>query len=140
MSFEGVHRVAPPPDASFTAYWDGVREGVIVLWRCADCQYTQVFPPDLCRSCHGSKLDRVEASGRATLYTYTVVWRAPSLSWASAVPYAIALVDLAEGPRLMTNLVDCAPADISIGMPVEVRFDRIDDSFSLPVFHPAAAP
>jgi uncharacterized protein len=140
MSFEGVERIAPQPDASFAAYWDGVREGVLVLWRCADCQQTQIFPSDLCRGCHGSKLDRVEASGRATVYTYTVVRRAPSPNWAAAVPYAIALVDLAEGPRLMTNLVDCAPDDISIGMAVQVQFDRIDETFSLPFFRPAAAP
>lgn len=81
----------------------------------------------------------VKASGRATAYTYAVVWRAPTPHWSSAVPYVIALVDLDEGPRLMTNLVDCDPDSISLGMPVEVRFDQVDDSFRIPVFRLASA-
>ena len=74
-------------------------------------------------------------SGRATVHAFTVVHRAPDPS--GAVPYVVALVDLVEGARVMTNLVDVDPGDVRIGLAVEVRFRRLDGGIALPVFGPA---
>ena len=78
----------------------------------------------------------MEAGGRGTVYSYTVIRQNFSRSFRHLIPYVVALVDLEEGPRLMTNIVGCEPADVSVGMPVQVRFERVSDDASLPVFTP----
>lgn len=78
-----------------------------------------------------------EASGKATLYTYSVVHRNDLPPFADLVPYVTAIVDLAEGPRLMTRIVDCALGDVYIGMDLQVVFESLDDTISIPLFRPA---
>jgi uncharacterized OB-fold protein len=76
-------------------------------------------------------------SGKGSVYTYTVAYRPPHPVFAAQCPMVIAVVELAEGPRLITNIVNCEPANVEVGMPVEVAFESIDDSdITLPVFKP----
>jgi len=79
-------------------------------------------------------LEWLPSSGRGVLYSFSVVTRASEAG--IATPYVLALVDLEEGPRLMTHLVDCPIGHISIGMPVTVRFTSVSDAIALPVFAP----
>jgi uncharacterized OB-fold protein len=76
----------------------------------------------------------VEVSGRGTVYSYTVIRQNFSRSFKHLIPYVVALVDLAEGPRLMTNVVGCDPRDVRIGAPVQVRFEPVSDEVALPLF------
>jgi hypothetical protein len=87
--------------------------------------------------CWSERVEWEDASGRASLYTYSVVYVNDLPPFAARVPYVAAIVDLAEGPRMMTNVVDCEFDELEIGMPLEVTFRQETDEVTLPVFRPA---
>ena len=76
----------------------------------------------------------IEASGRGSVYSYTIIRQNPSRSFRHLLPLVVGLVDLAEGPRLMTNIVDCQPDEVRIGAAVQVRFEPVSDQAALPLF------
>lgn len=129
-----------PPTSELTApYWDAARRGELVVQRCEACE-ARPFPPRArCPRCGAGALAWAPVSGRGTVYSYTVARRAPHPVFAGQLPLVVAIVELAEGPRLVTNVVGCDPAEVTVGMAVEVAFEPIDDSeMSLPVFTPRA--
>ena len=117
-------------------FWDGVAEGRLLLQRCADCDAIRHPPRPMCPRCRSLEWDTVEASGRGTVYSF-VMPRHPQLPWFDD-GYIVALVELEEGTRLVTNLVDVMPEAVQIGMPVHVRFDEFDGGLVLPMFAPEA--
>ena len=133
---EIIERPQPVPDAATGPYWAAANEGRLVMPHCKDCGKYHFYPHPLCPHCNSAALDWVAVSGRGTLYSFTVVHRAPSKAFAGDVPYVVAVVELAEGPRLMSNLTGCAPEAAKIGMPVKVAFRKLAESVTLPVFEP----
>ena len=130
-------RPIPVPDPATAPYWQGARDGRLRLPRCTDCGKAHFYPRAICPHCRSASLEWVDATGSGSIYSYTVVQRAPSPAFAADVPYAVAIVALDEGPHMMTNIVDAAPDTIRIGMKVRARFLALDDHTSLPVFEPA---
>ena len=126
----------PTPDAATGPYWVAAHEGRFVMPRCNDCGKYHFYPHPLCPHCSSAKLEWVAVSGCGKLYSYTVVHRAPSKAFADEVPYVVAVVELDEGPRLMSNLSNCAPDAARIGMPLKVAFRKLSESVTLPVFEP----
>ncbi len=100
---------------------------------------TRPFPPRAnCPSCGAPSLSWSRVSGRATVYSYTVAHRPPHPAFAAQLPLVVAIVELEEGPRLVTNIVGCDPADVEVGMAVEATFEPIDETdMVLPVFTPS---
>ena len=133
---EIIERPMPTPDAATGPYWAAAHEGRFVMPRCNDCGKYHFYPHPLCPHCNSAKLEWVEVSGRGKLYSYTVVHRAPSKAFADEVPYVVAVVELEEGPRLMSNLKGCAPEAAKIGMSLKVAFRKLSESVTLPVFEP----
>lgn len=133
-------RPIPVPDPSTAPYWQGARAGRLLLPRCLDCGQAHFYPKSICPFCRSARLDWLEAAGTGTVYSFTLVNRAPSPAFAGAVPYAVALVALDEGPHLMSNIVDCASDAVRIGMKVRARFLDLDDTTGLPVFVPVPNP
>lgn len=127
-------RPMPPIDATTRPYWEAATRGELLLKRCADCGRTHFYPRTICPHCLSDRVDWVRASGQGTIYSFTVVHRAPDPSLADRVPYVVALVELEEGPRMMSNVVDCDPGAVSVGAAVEVRFEERAPDLSLPVF------
>jgi uncharacterized OB-fold protein/acyl dehydratase len=119
-------------------FWEGVERGELLIQRCSGCGELRHPPRPMCPRCRSLDWDTVRSSGRGTVHTY-VVPHHPRLP-AFSERYVVALVDLEEGTRLVTNLVDVAPEDVRIGMAVELRCTRVDDELVLPLFRPAAAP
>ncbi|HXX46692.1 MAG TPA: OB-fold domain-containing protein [Myxococcota bacterium] len=131
-----ARRPKPVPTPETRHYWDGARAGELRLQRCRACTRAYFPPRPFCPRCASGDTEVFSASGRATLYSYVIHERpAPGFD----PPYAIAVVALEEGPRMMTNLVDVAqtPEALVLDMPLEVRFQKLDDEISLPVFAPA---
>ena len=130
-------RLIPPTSPTTQPYWDGAARGELMLQKCAACG-AQPFPPCAnCAACGSAELAWQAATGRGTVYTFTVSYRPPHPIFRDQCPMVIAVVELAEGPRLMTNIIQCDPEEVSVGMPVEVVFEQIDDSETvLPVFKP----
>ena len=127
----------PRPTALSRPHWDGCREGVLRVQRCAACGSYEFIPQAVCTKCQAGKLEWVESSGRGSVYSHTTVYRPPRPEFDA--PYVVAIVEIEEQPslRLMTNIVDCEPDEVSIGMPVEVVFeDAGEDDIFLPLFRP----
>ena len=125
----------PTPNAESQAFWDACADGRLTLARCSACDAVQFPPQDSCTACGASTGEPSEASGRGTVFTFTVNHRAPGPAFAERAPYVIALIDLEEGPRLMMNVINCAPEDVTIGMAVRVTFEKRGD-MALPQAEP----
>jgi uncharacterized OB-fold protein len=129
-------RPKPVPTPETRHYWEGARAGELRLQRCRACAKAYFPPRPFCPRCASGDTEVFRASGRAKLHSYVIHHRpVPGFE----PPYAIAVVELAEGPRLMTSLVDVAqtPEALVLDMPLVVKFQRLDDEISLPVFAPA---
>jgi uncharacterized OB-fold protein len=121
-------------------YWRGAARGELRLPRCRDCA-TFVWPPRVrCPICGCSAFDWIASSGRGIVHTFTIVRQATEPHFRTKVPYAVAMVEVDEGPRLMTHIVGCRVDDIRIGMRVGVAFVDLGDGLALPVFEPLDPP
>ena len=131
MSF----RLAPStsPDTQF--FWDGLKEQKLLIQRCTGCGRLRHPPRPMCPACNSLAWDTAEASGRGTVHSF-VVPRHPPMPFLDE-GYVVALVDLEEGTRLVSNLCEVAPEEAAIGMAVEVFFAEFDDGLWLHQFRPA---
>jgi len=127
----------PTPDAETQPFWDGARESRLLIRRCNSCGEAHFYPRPFCPRCWSDDVVWEEASGRATLYTWSVVYRNDLPPFGERVPYVAAVVDLAEGPRMLTNVVDCEFDALVVDMDLEVGYRPISDEVTIPVFHPA---
>jgi uncharacterized protein len=126
----------PPVTDTTTPFWDATREQRLVLQWCTECDAPVWFPREVCPSCLGSSLEWRPASGRAEVYACTVEHRPTMPTPFGDAPYVVALVELEEGPRLMTNVVGCDPRAVTVGMPVQVTWEQLSDGRNLPLFAP----
>ena len=116
-------------------FWNGTRNGKFLLPKC-NCCGKHFFRPEIaCTHCLSTDWDWVEASGRGTLYSYSVIHRPPAPGFPT--PLVFAVVELEESPAIFSNLVDCDQEDIRIGMPLEVVFDKVSGGIVLPKFRPS---
>jgi uncharacterized OB-fold protein len=129
-------RPAPLPDPDSAPYLAASLEGRLVVQRCTECGDCQLYGRALCKSC-GGPVTWVDASGRGTVASWTVIRQNHSRPWRDMLPYVVALVDLDEGPRVMTNIVGCDPEDVEIGMKVVARFEKVSDDAAIALFEPA---
>lgn len=104
--------------------------------RCRDCATWRHPPRPMCGACHSMDWEWAQTAGRGKVYCWTTVHQALDPAFAEAVPYAAVIVELDEGPRLATWVTDLPPAELWVGMPVEVWFDEIGDAVALPKFRP----
>jgi hypothetical protein len=130
----GETKALPQPTPLSAPYWQAAREGRLVVQRCAACGHRQLYPRSLCTECSSERVEWMDASGRGRVKSFTVIRRAVSAAYEPEVPYVVALIELAEGPTLMSNIVACAPEAVRIGAPVRVRFDAWSPDLKLPVF------
>ena len=126
----------PAVDNETRAYWEGAARGELVLQRCGACGVVQHRPRAQCAKCLSPRIEHFVAKGTGTLHTWTVTHQNLLPPFAPACPYVMAYVDLDEGPRLLTNIVDCPHEQLRIGMPVRVDFVKTGE-FAVPRFRPA---
>ena len=131
-------RLIPPTSELTRPFWEAARDHELVIQHCGACG-RPFFPPRAhCPGCGSAALSWRPVSGKGTVYSYTVAHRPPHPVFADQCPLTIAIVELEEGPRMMSNVIGCDPADVEVGMAVRVAFEPIDDSdIVLPVFTPA---
>lgn len=130
-------RLAPSmsPDTQF--FWDGLRDHRLLIQRCVDCGTLRSPPRPMCPSCNSLAWDTIEASGRGTVHSF-VMPQHPPLPFME-YPYIVALIDLEEGLRLVSNLREIDPGEAGIGMAVEVFYEAFDGDLVLHQFRPAVA-
>jgi len=122
---------SPTPNPETQAFWDGAAKGNLMLKKCGDCGEYHYYPRAICPHCFSGKTEWVKAAGTGEIYTFSVMKR-------SKIPFAIAYVTLAEGVKMMTNIVDTDLDAIKIGQQVKVVFKPTeDDGPPVPMFTPA---
>jgi uncharacterized OB-fold protein len=126
MRHEPQHAVMPTPTPDSRAFWDACDEGRLLLLRCTNCQHPSYYPRLACPRCSGRELQWLEASGRGVVYSHTTVFTSfYGADWEPDIPYAVLLVDLEEGPRMLTRLVG-DDEGLATGSRVQVEFRAIN--------------
>ena len=123
----------PEPDALTAPFWEACRRGALEISACSQCGHRFLPPGPCCPRCWSTRLTPREVSGRGRVFSFAVYRRTyhPGMP----APYVVALVELDEGPRLISNIVECAPEEVAIDLAVQVRFEAAGD-FRLPRFAP----
>lgn len=127
----------PTIEGETRPYWDAARERRLLIKRCDDCGRAHHYPRPFCPSCWSSNVQWEDASGRATLYTWSVVHRNDLPPFTDKVPYVTAIVELEEGPRMSANVEDCPFDQLRAGMALAVEFRVVTDDLTVPIFRPA---
>ncbi len=120
-------------------FWDAAKRGQLMLGKCNGCHRIHYYPRPMCPHCWSEDVVMTPASGRGVIYTYSTVFVNDLPPFKERLPYVAASVELEEGVRVSTNIVDCAPKDLRIGMPVVAHFMPISEDVTIPVFRLAAA-
>ncbi|HAC17639.1 MAG TPA: hypothetical protein DDY93_14105 [Dehalococcoidia bacterium] len=115
------------------AFWEGCRQGELRVQKCSNCGHIRHLSP-ACPQCLKAEHEWVAASGRGTVYSWIVVHQRYNRAFEEDLPYNVTIVELDEGPRMVTSLVDVENQDIKAGTPVEVVFDRVTEEITLPKF------
>ena len=113
------------------------KQGELRFQRCDDCGAWRHVPRELCAECGSWQWQWTRSSGRGEVFTFTVVGRALHPAFRDDTPYAPVVVEMEEGVRLLSQVVDCPPDELEIGIPVEVVFDAVTDEVTLPRFRRA---
>jgi uncharacterized OB-fold protein len=132
---------APAGDPATREYWEAASRGEFRIPLCTACGRHHLYPRTICPHCGSSALAWSDSPGTGEVYSYTVVHRAPSPAFEADVPYVVAVIQLDEGPHLMTNLLDITPEAVRIGQRVRVAFRAAgEDGALIPVFKPDEGP
>lgn len=128
-------RIIPQPTPETKHYWDGANDGELRLQTCNSCDHTYFPPRPFCPDCGSRDVKVIKASGKGRLFSY-IINHLPTPGYTP--PFVVAVVELDEGPRMMTNIVDCpqTPEAMELDMPLEVTFERLSDEINLPQFKP----
>lgn len=120
-------------------YWDGLREGRLMLPRCEACGHVFFYPRVLCPRCASRAITWVQASGRGRLHAFGIGHQSFNRAYTVRPPYVLAMIELEEGPRMLSNLINVEPDPqaVTCDMPVEVVFETLTDDVTLPLFQPA---
>lgn len=137
---EGYTGPLPKPTPETKPYWEAAKQHRLRIQRCRDCARHYFYPRPLCPHCLSRRVDWVDVSGRGLLHTFVINHRAPR-KYPLPAPFVIGIVELEEGARLLTQIVDVDPdpKKLRCDIPVEVVFDDVTDEITLPKFRPRAS-
>ena len=128
----------PQANPDTQPFWDGCKEHELRFQKCMDCGHVRWPPSMICPECHAALTEWITAGGKGAVYTYAVYHRAFHPAFKDDLPYVAAIVELEEGPHLLTNIIGCKPEAVRCDMPVKVAWEDVTDEFSLPKFKPAS--
>lgn len=128
----------PLPDEESRPFFDGAREGTLMIRRCSACGTHLAPATDYCPECLGADLAWAPASGKGTLHTFAIMHQLYHPAFADETPYNVAVVELEEGPRINSNVVGIPNEELEVGMRLEVTFEDFGEGVSLPKFRPAS--
>jgi len=132
-----IKRMIVGPSSVSKPFWKATENKQFMLKWCIGCNRPHHYPREVCPYCLGTDLEWRPASGDGEVYAFTIIYRPPMPSLADLVPYVVALIDLAEGPRMMSGVVGCNPNKVKVGMKVKLTWEEIPEGRHLPLFEPA---
>ncbi|MDO9072476.1 MAG: Zn-ribbon domain-containing OB-fold protein [Rubrivivax sp.] len=124
----------PVVDPESAPYWSALKDKRLILKRCRDCGRHHFYPRALCPHCHSDALDWADARGTGSIYSFTIARRPAGPAFKADAPYVVAVIDLDEGARMLTNIVIDDVEAVRIGQRVTVHFDAVTDDITLPKF------
>lgn len=133
-----IQRPLPTPSADSAQFWQACREHELRLQKCDACGHLLFPPAARCPQCLSNSLAWTPLSGRGKVYSFVIYHRVYHPAFEKSIPYVVALIELDEGPRLISNIVGCDPKSVRCDMPVSIVFHDISDQISLPQFQPLA--
>jgi len=136
---ELLRPVPTPITPEAKPYWDGLKENKLMLPKCDDCGKAHFYPRLFCPHCHSRHISWMQASGKGKLYSFEIAHRSLNRAFKVELPVVLAMVELEEGPRIMSNLINIEPdpAVVKCDMPVEVVFEKLTDDCTISLFQPA---
>ena len=126
----------PQPNGDTQPFWDGCKEHLLRFQKCQNCGHIRWPPSIICPRCYSYDAEWIVASGRGKVYTFAIYHQVYHKAFASDIPYVTAVVELEEGPHILSNIVGCSLDQVRCDMPVEVVWEDITGEFSLPKFKP----
>jgi len=133
---ETIARPLPPQTPEWEPFYQAAARATLALPRCTHCGEFRFPPRPVCPTCLGQRFEWQTVSGRGEVWSYVVMHQVYHPAFASEVPYAVVLVRLEEGPRIISRLLDVPPHQVRIGAPVEVTFVTVEEGLHLPMFRP----
>jgi uncharacterized OB-fold protein len=129
----------PTPDPVTRPFWDSLKAHAVQLQRCGGCNQVVYYPRPLCPACGSDDLSWTSVSGRGVVHAFAIPHRHPNPAFGSTAPFVVALIELEEGARMLSNLVDVDPTPeaVKVGMAVEIVYDDVTEEMTLPKFRPA---
>ncbi len=125
-------------NADMSPFWEGCKKQELRFQKCRNCGHVRWPPAVICPRCLSQDKEWIMSEGRGTIYSFVVYHVAFHPAFKGSLPYVTGVVELDEGPSLITNIVDCDPSHLSCDMPVEVVWDHTGDGSVLPKFRPVA--
>ena len=119
-------------------FWDATAIGILKIQKCSKCDMNIFYPRLYCPSCGSKEIEWIEALGTGNVYSFTVVENNAPSAFIVDMPYVVAVVELDEGIRMLTNIINCNLEQLTCDMRVKVVFERLNDDFTLPKFEPAS--
>ncbi|MDX1483521.1 MAG: Zn-ribbon domain-containing OB-fold protein [Alphaproteobacteria bacterium] len=127
----------PVPTPETEPFWAAAREHRLTLPKCAECGTVRFPPAAHCPACGSGAHDWVDLSGNGRVYSFVTYHRLYDKGWEGELPYVVAVIELEEGPRILSTVTGCAPEDVACDMAVKVVFDDVTEDVTLPKFTPA---
>ena len=140
MADDVYAKPVPEPSRDSKPYWDALHEDRLVIQQCAACGKLRHYPRPVCDACSSMEVGWCQASGRGRVHSWTVAHHPFHPAFKAELPYVLATVDLEEGVRMVAQLRGVAPDEVTVGLPVEVAFERATEALTLPVFVRAVDP
>ena len=126
----------PRPNPDTEPFWEACKKHELFFQKCSGCKHVRWPASIICPACYSRETEWIRASGKGAVYTYTVYHHAFHPAFEKDIPYVTAIIRLEEGPHFLSNIVGCDPESVYCDMPVEVTWEDVDETFSLPKFKP----
>lgn len=130
----GKKPITPIPTRISKEYWEAAKRHEFIIQKCEECSKHVFYPRAFCPHCLSSRLKWVKASGSGVIHTYSIVHKMSMMNFKKKTPYNIAIIELDEGVRLMSEVINCSPEELEIGKRVKVVFEDITERYSIPKF------
>jgi uncharacterized OB-fold protein len=134
MTMTAAKAIRPTITEDNNTFWAGCAEGELRVQKCKSCAHLRYPASRVCPSCLSGESEWVAVSGEGTVFSFVVFHRAYHPAREGRVPYNVSLIELKEGPILLSNVVDVDNDTLQVGQPVKVAFEKVDDDLSIPVF------
>ena len=134
---EDYSKAIPIPGPESIPFWEGTRKHHLMIQKCNECGHHWFPPSTVCTECGSNNIEWVQSSGKGKIFSFVIFHRLYHKGWDGEIPYVVAVIELEEGARLLSNIINTPPDNVKCDMPVKVVFEEATNNLTLPKFTPA---